>query len=307
MLFISFSATSFNQINGASCHPANINQALTLGLGWSQFGVANNAPLGSSAFYVVCPTSYGAPHSGGIRNGDPIQFIDHKVDVTAVFRDNRAEDVECFSLYHTVFSDFYAGTRLHGRRFASLFSIPNPGESGFQDNTGSSTVIELDYPRFVGHGDFSYSATSVICALPPQTGISRIIEDRAFRQPAQVIVPSETITCDSNEFFKNYYIDDTDLGLPPSVSTTSVANSDSFSISGIKDVNNGIIRLQAVVAGIGGAAYAEVICGESVPATDVVVSPSFINSARGVLWRSRVSITTTPTSITFDPIILELP
>ena len=131
-------ASANSQIPGEECQPANINQALTLGLGWSQFGVANNSPLGASSFYIVCPV-YG--------HGD--------LTVSSRFNATDALDITCILF------------KINGSAFveASSFSISNPVNAD-----SASTTHPL--PTTI---NYRTESISLVCALPPQTTISRLI------------------------------------------------------------------------------------------------------------------------------------
>ena len=130
-------------VPGSDCLPANLQQAISLGLGWSQRGVSNNEALGGSSFFVVCPLSkqYGT--------------IMHDVIVELERLAPGAVTPTCTLFRHDGFSPI--------TQASNLFVF-------FQDSTfvNLTTVFsnQLWHP-------FSNSY-SIVCALHPQTRLNTI-------------------------------------------------------------------------------------------------------------------------------------
>ena len=139
-------------IPGQACQPANLTQALNLGLGWDQRGVRNTSPLGGGSFFVVCPLIHDDDEDINSANPDFLEvevqyFQDGAIPITcSVFEMdlNNANDVE------TIVNFPFLGVPPGG-------TFPKARE--VQANLTAFNYLEDE--------DFM----SVVCALHPQTQI----------------------------------------------------------------------------------------------------------------------------------------
>ncbi len=137
-------------IPGDMCQPANLRQALNWGLGYSQFGVTNTAPIGNQFFWVTCPIVM-------VEDDDTFD----NVSIEVQYLDPAAVNIYCVVV--SVETQLNPTTSFDSQ----VLTVPaNPGTlTGQYANTVTTGVN-------VGNGT---SKASVVCRLYPQSRITHFV------------------------------------------------------------------------------------------------------------------------------------
>lgn len=131
-------------MGGENCKPANLRQALNLGLGWSQFGVTNNASSGG--FFVICPL-----------NLDTEYDTFDTMEIEVQYLDPGAGNISCTIL------EVETQSASPIQSSVALGVDPNPGNTlGQYEQTNVSTVTP----------SIGTTKAVMICILPAQTRIA---------------------------------------------------------------------------------------------------------------------------------------
>jgi hypothetical protein len=140
-------AYSGTSIPGDSCAPANLSQALGLGLGYSQFGVTNNAAIGAGSFFVSCPITM-------VEDDDSFDSVSLEVQYLSPL----AQNITCVIIVVETQVDPLVA---HETQVLAVDTNPgtNIGQFELTDTTGLP----------VGNG---VDKVSIVCAMPPQTRIT---------------------------------------------------------------------------------------------------------------------------------------
>lgn len=156
----SVATSDYHSISGVACQPANLGQALNLGMQWNQINVLNPNPPGGPSFFVTCPVQFdeGTNFDGGQPGGlhDIYVFLDKppttgNVTCTAFRYDHSTGPNNAASAFN------FARTVSRTATVSSVNAVRL-----ILSDVGSGTIDALtDY--FV-----------VLCALPPGTGVDSI-------------------------------------------------------------------------------------------------------------------------------------
>lgn len=159
-LVVPFSTQSHASVDShaAVCQPANLQQAISRNLGWSQFGVTNNSPTNGLSFFVVCPLVFD-------ENVEP-----DSIELSVEFLDGAqlGSVVTCTAIE--------TDTGNVGGENSDNLDSSFSGSATKTESLGEDESFDLDIP--IGENNIFFSRFddeySVVCSIPPQTRISRI-------------------------------------------------------------------------------------------------------------------------------------
>ena len=139
-------------IPGQACQPANLTQALNLGLGWDQRGVRNTSPLDGGSFFVVCPLIHDDDEDINGTAPDTLEvevqyFQDGAIPITCIV----------YEVDITNTNDIESATNF------PFLGVP-PGGTFPKAREVSVNLTALAYIESEDH-------LAVVCALHPQTQI----------------------------------------------------------------------------------------------------------------------------------------
>lgn len=156
------SATAeYHSLPGMACQPANLNQAINLKATWNHIRVSNPNPLGGASFFVTCPVQFdqGTSYSGSGEGTGPNDIYVY------VLREPGASEVVCSARRYNRIGD--------DNNLLKTVSGTTAGNFGSSVRILLSDVVNSTDASINGLSEY----VTVLCALPPQTGVNSLHYD----------------------------------------------------------------------------------------------------------------------------------
>jgi len=143
-------------LHGTACMPANLGQAINLGAAWSKFGVRNLNPEGSGkSFFVACPVIFGDDtKTESVLSSDDVWVGYWTGNITTPVT------VTCTAFWYN-----FDGTLLNSVTAQGFSDSPNS-----QSDFNIANLVDPNIQQISGLNQ----QISIVCSLPPQSGITAI-------------------------------------------------------------------------------------------------------------------------------------
>ena len=138
---------------GAACHAANLNQALQ-GLNWNQFRIYNTS---TRPLFVACPVVRGI---SAADSDDDDNIVDFGGQIAVWYDNGATQEVTC------VWREMPSTAAINSEQIAFVGTAPIPV------TLPGVGFIFLDLGSMFQHETSPVSYQTVVCKLPPNTGIN---------------------------------------------------------------------------------------------------------------------------------------